>query len=282
MTDIKEWNDLAAVQDQLGEKNNLLIIDGNNLAYRWIQRKNYNHFEEDYHRTIESLGKSYKADKIIICFDFGKSYYRIELADDYKSTRKKPKDEDELKKYQEFFDCLNAIYEDLPYDKHKYRGVEADDLMTFFTIKLADNYEHTWIISSDRDLYQLLKDNVSIFNIFSRREVNTDYLLENFGTTPSEYLLSRYLEGDKSDAIDGVPGIGPKRAQTLALKYHELEPLLKALPLKGRSQYIKNLNQSKELLLRNERMINLTKYNRQAIEEGKEGNEVWKGLNQYV
>ena len=86
MTDIKGWNDLAAVQDQLGEKNNLLIIDGNNLAYRWIQRKNYNHFEEDYHRTIESLGKSYKADKIIICFDFGKSYYRIELADGYKST----------------------------------------------------------------------------------------------------------------------------------------------------------------------------------------------------
>ena len=55
MTDAKGWNDLAAVQDQLGEKNNLLIIDGNNLAYRWIQRRNYNHFEEDYIRTIESL-----------------------------------------------------------------------------------------------------------------------------------------------------------------------------------------------------------------------------------
>ena len=40
MTDAKGWNDLAAVQAQLGEKNNLLIIDGNNLAYRWIQRRN--------------------------------------------------------------------------------------------------------------------------------------------------------------------------------------------------------------------------------------------------
>ena len=53
MIDAKGWNDLAAVQDQLGDKNNLLIIDGNNLAYRWIQRKNYNHFEEDYIRTIK-------------------------------------------------------------------------------------------------------------------------------------------------------------------------------------------------------------------------------------
>ena len=51
MTDAKGWNDLAAVQNQLGEKNNLIIIDGNNLAYRWIQRRNYNHFEEDYIRT---------------------------------------------------------------------------------------------------------------------------------------------------------------------------------------------------------------------------------------
>ena len=222
MIDSKGWNDLAAVQNQLGEKNNLLIIDGNNLAYRWIQRKNYNHFEEDYVRTIESLGNSYKAERIIVCFDFGKSYYRINLSDDYKSTRKKPTDEEEIQKYQEFFDCLNAIYDDMSYDKHKYRGIEADDLMTFLVIKLSSSYEHTWVVSSDRDLYQLLDENVSIFNIFSRKEITPAYLEENLEISPKEYLLSRYIEGDKSDAIIGVTGIGPKRAQTLAKKYHNL------------------------------------------------------------
>ena len=85
MIDAKGWNDLAAVQNQLGEKNNLLIVDGNNLAYRWIQRRNYNHFEEDYVRTIESLGNSYKAERIIVCFDFGKSYYLMNISDDYKT-----------------------------------------------------------------------------------------------------------------------------------------------------------------------------------------------------
>ena len=282
MTDVKGWNDLAAVQNQLGEKNNLIIIDGNNLAYRWIQRRNYNHFEEDYIRTIESLGNSYKANRIIVCFDFGKSYYRMNISDDYKSTRKKPTDEEEIKKYQEFFDCLNAIYDELTYDKHKYRGIEADDLMTFLAIKLSVSYEHTWIISSDRDLYQLVNDNISIFNIFSRREIDLEYLQDNFEITPTEYLLSRYIEGDKSDAIIGVQGIGPKRAQGLAKKYQSLSKLVKALPVKGKSKYIQNLNQSKKLLERNEQMINLIKYNKNAIMAGKNGEEVWKGLNKYA
>ena len=139
-----------------------------------------------------------------------------------------------------------------------------------------------WLVSSDRDLYQLLEDNVSIFNIFSRNEVTIDYLIENFGVTPKEYLFSRYVEGDKSDAIIGVEGIGPKRAQTLAQKYHKLDTLMKALPVRGKSKYIQNLNQSKELLMRNEKMINLKKYNKNAILAGKEGIDVWKGLNEYV
>ena len=282
MTDAKGWNDLAAVQNQLGEKNNLIIIDGNNLAYRWIQRRNYNHFEEDYIRTIESLGNSYKASRTIVCFDFGKSYYRMNISDDYKSTRKKPTDEEEIQKYHEFFDCLNAVYDELTYDKHKYRGIEADDLMTFLVLKLSASYEHTWIISSDRDLYQLVDDNVSIYNIFSRREVDLEYLQDTFEITPTEYLLSRYIEGDKSDAIIGVQGIGPKRAQGLAKQYKSLTELVKALPVKGKSKYIQNLNQSKKLLERNEQMINLTKYNKHAIMAGKDGEEVWKGLNKYV
>ena len=282
MTDAKGWNDLAAVQNQLGEKNNLIIIDGNNLAYRWIQRRNYNHFEEDYIRTIESLGNSYKASRTIVCFDFGKSYYRMNISDDYKSTRKKPTDEEEIQKYHEFFDCLNAVYDELTYDKHKYRGIEADDLMTFLVLKLSASYEHTWIISSDRDLYQLVDDNVSIYNIFSRREVDLEYLQDTFEITPTEYLLSRYIEGDKSDAIIGVQGIGPKRAQGLAKQYKSLTELVKALPVKGKSKYIQNLNQSKKLLERNEQMINLTKYNKNAIMAGKNGEEIWKGLNKYV
>lgn len=270
------WQDLSEPTNEETPRTNLLIVDGNNAAYRYIQRKNYNDFTDDYIRTIESLGKSYGAKKTIVCFDYGKSYYRMAISDDYKSTRKKPKEPEEIQKYEEFFECLNKTIAVLPFPCYKIRGVEADDLITFFVKKYWDAYDHTWIISSDRDLYQLLRENVSIFNLFSRKEINLDYLTDELGLTPELYKFSRYLEGDVSDAIIGIEGIGPKRAQDLVKKYKTLDNLLKSLPIKGKSQYINNLNAGKEIIIKNEKMINLLDYNEIAIKSSAEGEEFLK------
>jgi 5'-3' exonuclease len=86
-------------------------------------------------------------------------------------------------------------------------------------------------------------------------------------------MLSRIIEGDKSDNIIGIEGIGPKRAQTLAREYKNLDALLSALPLKGRSKYISNLNAGVDTLIKNEQLINLKRYNMQAILAGKEGED---------
>ena len=95
----KSWNDLAdLVAPSYKGYENLLLIDGNNLAYRWLQRINYNDFASDYKRTVQSLAKSYEAIRTIVCFDFGKSYYRMNMYDEYKQNRKKPKEEEEAKK----------------------------------------------------------------------------------------------------------------------------------------------------------------------------------------
>ena len=111
----------------------------------------------------------------------------------------------------------------------KFRGVEADDILAWITQNMADKYDHTWIVSSDRDLYQLVDDNISIFNIFGRREVTVETLRDDFDVSPSEYMLSRIIEGDKSDNILGIEGIGPKRAQTLAREYKTLDALTRSL-----------------------------------------------------
>ena len=69
----KSWNDLADLQEpDYSDYNNLLIIDANNLSYRWLQRPNYGSFGPDFIRTIQSLSKSYEAARTIVCFDFGK------------------------------------------------------------------------------------------------------------------------------------------------------------------------------------------------------------------
>ena len=270
----KSWNDLADLQEpDYSTYNNLLIIDANNLSYRWLQRPNYDSFGDDFIRTIQSLAKSYEAQRTIVCFDFGKSYYRMDMHDEYKGTRKKPQDEDEIKKYEDFFAVLNALPDELDEEVLKFRGVEADDILAWITQNISDRYDHTWVVSSDRDLYQLIDDNISIFNIFSRKEVTIQTLEDDLEITPSQYMLSRIIEGDKSDNILGIEGIGPKRAQTLAKEYETLDNLLEALPIKGRSKYIQNLNAGKDQLIRNEKLINLKQYCVEAICAGKEGEE---------
>lgn len=270
----KSWNDLADLQEpDYSTYNNLLIVDANNLSYRWLQRPNYASFDADFIRTIQSLAKSYEAARTIVCFDFGKSYYRMDMHEEYKGTRKKPQEEEEIKKYEEFFAVLNALPEQLDDEVLKFRGVEADDILAWITQNISERYDHTWIISSDRDLYQLIDENVSIFNIFGRKEVTLQTLTEDFEVTPSEYMLSRVIEGDKSDNILGIEGIGPKRAQALAREYKTLDNLLEALPIKGRSKYISNLNAGRDQLIRNEKLINLKKYCIEAICAGKEGEE---------
>jgi 5'-3' exonuclease len=274
MSNTKSWNDLADLQQpDYSSYNNLLIVDANNLSYRWLQRPNYDSFGADFIRTIQSLSKSYEAARTIVCFDFGKSYYRMDMHEEYKGTRKKPQDEEEVKKYEDFFAVLNALPDELDEEVLKFRGVEADDILAYITQNISSRYDHTWIVSSDRDLYQLIDDNVSVFNIFGRKEVTVDSLMEDYGTTPYEYMLSRIIEGDKSDNILGIEGIGPKRAQGLAKDHKEFDKLLDSLPLKGRSKYIQNLNAGRDTLLRNEKLINLKKYCEEAILSGKEGEQ---------
>lgn len=266
----KSWSDLEDVKTSTYDDfNNLLVIDGNNVSYRYIQRANYDSYEEDFKRTISSLARSYKARRTIVCFDFGKSYYRMNLHDTYKGNRKKAETEEEIERAEKFFAVLNRLPDELDEEVLKFRGIEADDTIAYITQNLSDRYDHTWIVSSDKDIIQLVDDNISIFNIFSRKEITKQYLQEELQITPSEFMLSRIIEGDKGDNIVGIEGIGPKRAQALAREYKTLDKLVAALPIKSKAKYITNLNAGKDMLLRNETLINLKRYHMTAIEAGK-------------
>jgi DNA polymerase-1 len=262
------------------EYNNLLVIDGNNVSYRYIQRANYDNYEDDFKRTISSLAKSYKAKRTIVCFDFGKSYYRMNLLSDYKGTRKKAETPEEIEHAEKFFAVLNRLPEELDEEVLKFRGIEADDTIAYITQNLSERYDHTWIVSSDKDIIQLVDSNISIFNIFSRKEITLQYVQEELQLTPSEFMLSRIIEGDKGDNIIGIEGIGPKRAQALAREYKTLDKLLAALPIKSKSQYITNLNAGRERLIRNETLINLKRYHQLAIDTGKEGEDPMEILSE--
>ena len=281
--DTKGWNDLSELETYVPQKavtegKGVLICDGNNIGYRYLQHKNFYNFKDDYCRTIDSLAKSYKCKDILVAFDFGKSYYRTALYPEYKATRKKP-EEHQKEHYERFFECLNDVADTIPFAVAKFRGVEADDLITYAVLKNRNTADHIWIISSDRDIYQLLDDNINIFNLFTRKEITKASLFDSLEVTPKEYMVSRIISGDDGDNIIGIEGIGEKRSIALVKEYKTLSSLLEALPIKGRSKYIQNLNAGKDILIRNEKLINLVKYNEEAILSGKDEEITLERLN---
>jgi 5'-3' exonuclease len=278
------WDDLAQFRTEsvkpTEDDKNLLIVDGNNIGYRYLQRKNFNSFKDDYIRTVESLAKSYKSKDVIVAYDFGKSEYRKAIFPEYKANRTPPSPE-EKDHFDKFFAELNSVADDMPYQTFKLFGVEADDIITYLSLKLKTRYPHIWIVSSDRDLYQLLDDNISIFNLFSRKELTKRWLWEEKGLTAEQHKLSKIIQGDKSDNINGIEGIGEKRGDDLAKTYKTIGNLLKQLPLPGKTKYIKNLNSGVEILKRNEQLINLTENVRNIITYGSKGDEHLRILEEY-
>ena len=261
------WNDLAELeQDKYKyEENNLLLIDANNVAFRYLHRPNFDDYSQEYIKTISSLGKSYSAKRIVCCFDVGASSYRKAIYPGYKQNRKVERTEEEKIRFTGFFNCLKDTTELLPFEHYKFKGIEADDLITYLANNLKEQYDNVWIVSSDRDLYQLLDHNVNIFNLFSRKEITLDSLHEDWEFTPQEFLFSRIIEGDKSDGIMGIDGIGKKRSQSLVKEYKNLDNLINNLPIAGKAKYIQNLNSGKEILLLNKQLMDLNTYLEEAI-----------------
>jgi 5'-3' exonuclease len=281
---VSSWANTVQKQADLlkpsADDKNLIIIDGNNVGYRYLKRKNFSSFSDDYIRTVESLAKSYGCKDIIVAFDYGKSEYRKAMFPEYKGNRLPPTPEEE-EHFKMFFAELNSVSDAIPYQVFKLFGVEADDIITYLTLQLKDHYPHIWIVSSDRDLYQLMTDNVSIFNLFSRKELSKKWLWDEKGLTPEEHKLSKIIQGDTGDNIRGIEGIGEKRGEDLAKTYKTISNLLSKLPLPGKSQYIRNLNAGKDLLLRNEKLINLTGHIREIIGFGTNGENNLLALNQF-
>jgi len=259
------WNDLAELEQDKYEENNLLLIDANNVAFRYLHRPNFDDYSQEYIKTISSLGKSYSAKRIVCCFDVGASSYRKAIYPGYKQNRKVERTEEEKIRFTGFFNCLKDTTELLPFEHYKFKGIEADDLITYLANNLKDQYDNVWIVSSDRDLYQLLDHNVNIFNLFSRKEITLDSLHEDWEFTPQEFLFSRIIEGDKSDGIMGIEGIGKKRSQSLVKEYKNLDNLINNLPIAGKAKYIQNLNSGKETLLLNKQLMDLNTYLEEAI-----------------
>ena len=252
-------------------KENILIVDGLNIAFRW-RHQGILDFKWDYIRTVESLAKSYEAGTIIITADGGSSY-RKEIYPEYKANRKErfaDQTEQEQKEFEMFMAEFSSTLTELK-KKHmvfQFKGVEADDIAAYIS-KNKDKFgiDEIWLISSDKDWDLLIQDKVSRFSTVTRKEITLDNWDDHYDFEIPDYITFKCLTGDKGDNVPGIPGIGPKRAVQLMEQYGNVFDIYDACPINDRYKYIQNLNEHSEQLLMNVELMDLLTYSEEAIGE---------------
>jgi len=255
------------------DNSTLMIVDSLNLAFRY-KHSGAVDFAEDYMRTVESLKKSYKADKLIIAGDVGSSSYRKALYPEYKQNRKDKyadQTEQEKREFEIFFEEVQSILTDYEnqekYPVIRFRGVEADDIAAYIVSKRKKhNLKQIWLISSDKDWDLLVQPEVSRFSYVTRKEITHDNWNEHYDFSQDEYISIKCLTGDTGDNVPGVPGVGPKRALQLVQQYGSTYDIIAALPIASKYKYIAALNEfGVDNLLLNYKLMDLVTHSEEAL-----------------
>src|ERR1700737_2863023 len=159
---------------------------------------------------------------LAIIFDKSERTFRNELYADYKAHRP-PAPDDLIPQFSLIRDAVRAF--DLPCLEQI--GFEADDLIATYVRLACERGAIATIVSSDKDLIQLVTDCVSMYDTMKDRRIGVAEVIEKFGVPPDKVVEVQALAGDSTDNVPGVPGIGVKTAAQLIVEYGDLETLLK-------------------------------------------------------
>ncbi|MEG0076367.1 DNA polymerase I [Anaerorhabdus sp.] len=212
----------------------LLLVDGNSMLFRAYYATIYGRpmttskgiptnaifgFASMFQKALELV----QPDSVLVAFDSGKHTFRHDIFAEYKGGRKETPEEliVQFSLIRDYLDAFHITRFELP-------SIEADDIIGSMSKKYPD-----WdinILSSDRDLLQLIDDTTSVWlmkkGISEIEETTVESLQESMGITPTQIVDLKGLMGDASDNIPGIPGVGEKTALKLLADYHNVENLL--------------------------------------------------------
>ena len=158
---------------------------------------------------------------LAIIFDKSEITFRNTLYPDYKAHRP-PAPDDLIPQFALIREAVRAF--DLPCLEQG--GFEADDLIATYVREACERGATSTIVSSDKDLMQLVNDHVMMYDTMKDRRIGIPEVIEKFGVPPEKVVEVQALAGDSVDNVPGVPGIGIKTAAQLIVEYGDLETLL--------------------------------------------------------
>ncbi len=174
---------------------------------------------------LAKLLREHVGTHIAVIFDAGRATFRNRLFDGYKAQRPEPPSE-----IVPQFALVRAATEAFGIPAVELADWEADDLIAAYTRAACAEGGRVTIVSSDKDLMQLIRPGVAMLDPIRNRPIGEAEVMERFGVGPDRVVEVQALMGDSVDNVPGVPGIGPKTAGALVAEFGNLEGVLAAAP----------------------------------------------------
>lgn len=237
----------------------LLLIDGHAAAYRFhhgirsMQTESGTPIQAvfGFIRMVQHLQRQLYPTHLGVVFDGGLPQQRLELVPDYKAHRKPMPDDLRLQLpiLQEYLTAACVAWYCLD-------ATEADDVIATFAQEF--NNGHVYIGTSDKDMYQLVNETISIIPLAGRWvELDPAGVVTKTGVSPEQIADWLALIGDAADNIPGIPGVGPKTAAKLLAEFNSLEGIYANLENVKSEKLQGLLRQHADIVWRNREMVQL-------------------------
>jgi DNA polymerase I len=226
MTDIAASDIPSAISDT---ENHLYLVDGSGYIFRAFHALPPMNRSDGtptnavfgFTNMLMKLVEDLEADHVAVIFDTKRLTFRNDIYPAYKANRDEPP-EDLRPQFALIRDAVRAF--NVPC--LEMEGYEADDLIATYALQAKKKGMRVTVVSSDKDLMQLVDDGVDMFDPMKNRAIGRAEVIEKFGVGPERVVDVQSLAGDSVDNVPGVPGIGIKTAAQLINEYGDLDTLL--------------------------------------------------------
>jgi len=203
---------------------------------------------------VSSIGRDFQTDYLIFALDSKGDTFRNEIYDQYKAHR--PESPEDLKAQLPV--AINFI-DKMGFMTASKVGFEADDIIASLATDAKKNGLKVRIVSHDKDLYQLIEEDISMFDPMKKKVITAEQCFDKYGVYPHQFTQYQSLLGDSADNIPGVKGVGAKTAMALIQQFDTLDNIYANIENIEKPRWQKLLNENKDMAYTSYKLVTLDK-----------------------